>query len=298
MKGVITIFALPQEMEDLGLTLERVKRNAVHLDKSIHYRIEVTMCLSDQLTDWSSTKLPKDYIRERTTELFNQLASWSASRELRFEEGDYILGCVSQRRHSLEKNPDADFFIWLDCDMFFSDTTLHYLTEGYRMHTDEMSIVTPQFVRQWDTTWDVIMNDKYKGSPINYHLDADIYNEVLTPIADLEIDRINDFKFAGGWCTLIAGKLLRTIGIPKSFGHYGLEDTFVMICCHAMIQLGAGQPAQYIIKNMIAGETHKHRTNKTVKRWIHSIDRKGQYRNIAESNFKKEFDEFVKRITT
>ena len=43
MKGVITIFALPQELEDLALTLYNLKRNSVYLDASIKYKVEVTM---------------------------------------------------------------------------------------------------------------------------------------------------------------------------------------------------------------------------------------------------------------
>ena len=69
MKGVITIFALPQELEDLALTLNMLKRNSVFRDKSIDYKVEVTMCLSDELTNWEESLLPKDYISKRTEEL-------------------------------------------------------------------------------------------------------------------------------------------------------------------------------------------------------------------------------------
>jgi hypothetical protein len=48
MKGIISIFALPQELEDLALTLERLKRNSVYLDGSVQYKIDITMSLSDE----------------------------------------------------------------------------------------------------------------------------------------------------------------------------------------------------------------------------------------------------------
>lgn len=63
MKGIITIFALPQELEDLALTLYNLKRNSIYLDPNIQYKIDITMCLSDELTDWDKTKLPKEYIQ-------------------------------------------------------------------------------------------------------------------------------------------------------------------------------------------------------------------------------------------
>ena len=52
MKGVITIFALPQELEDLALTLYNLKRNSIYLDTTVKYKVEITMCLSDKLTNW------------------------------------------------------------------------------------------------------------------------------------------------------------------------------------------------------------------------------------------------------
>ena len=35
-------------------------------------------------------------------------------------------------------------------------------------------------------------------------------------------------KFAGGWFTCIHKSILDKITVPESFGHYGMEDTFLM----------------------------------------------------------------------
>ena len=131
MKGVITIFSMPQELEDLALTLEKLKRNSAFIDKSVNYKVEVTMCLSDTLTDWNNTQLPKGYIKDRTSELCQKYLDW-CEYSLQFDNEE-VLGCVSQRRWSLKNNPDADFFIWLDCDLLFKDTTLYYITSAYQM---------------------------------------------------------------------------------------------------------------------------------------------------------------------
>jgi hypothetical protein len=97
MKGVITIFAMPQELEDLALTLNMLKRNSVFRDKTIDYKVEITMCLSDELTDWEESILPKNYILQRTEELCKKYLGW-CEYELRIETESEILGCVSQRR--------------------------------------------------------------------------------------------------------------------------------------------------------------------------------------------------------
>ena len=39
---------------------------------------------------------------------------------------------------------------------------------------------------------------------------------------------LGKFKFAGGWFTTFSPKIFKLQPIPKSLGHYGLEDTFLM----------------------------------------------------------------------
>mgnify|MGYP003347277282 FL=1 len=184
MKGVITIFAMPQEIEDLALLLYQLKVNSIFSsgenETQIYYKTEVTMCLSDELTDWENTKLPKEYFKERTQELCAKYLDW-CEYELVIENGTQILGCVSQRRESLKKNPDADFFIWLDCDMLFKESTLFYMESAYKMikgQQIDMFVVTPQFVKQWDNTWDVIVNKNYWNLDVNYHLNNDSFRDI------------------------------------------------------------------------------------------------------------------------
>ena len=297
MKGVITIFALPQELEDLAGTLERLKRNSAFIDKSVQYKVDITMCLSDELTDWENSKLPKEYIKDRTNELVEKYLDWCLW-ELQWDNPN-ILGCVSQRRFSLQRNRDADFFIWLDCDMLFKDTTLYYATSAYSMIKSEglnNIIVTPQFVKQWDNTWDIIANKKYWNEPINYHLNCNIYEEGLPQLEEVSVTQINGFKFAGGWFTLLSRDLLDTIGIPESFGHYGLEDTFVMACSYMMVQ--KGKPvSQFMLENLIAGEIHKNRTNNTIKKYLSIKDRKEEFKQIAHSNWENEISIFNNKLS-
>jgi hypothetical protein len=292
MKGIISIFVMPQELEDLALTLEKLKRNSVYLDGSVQYKIDVTMNLSDELTDWENSKLPKEYIKERTIELVEKYLDWCLWN-LNWDN-ENILGCVSQRRESLKNNQDADFFIWLDCDILFKDTTLYYITSAYQMAKQsgiENIIVTPEFVKQWDGTWDVVTNKNFLNKPINYHLDSNIYYDSLPQLEEISIKEISTFKFAGGWFTLISKSLLNEIGIPESFGHYGLEDTFVMACSFIMKQKGK-QVSQFVLENLIVGENHKNKTNNTIKKYICIKDRKEEFKQIAHSNWEMELKKF------
>ena len=297
MKGIISIFAMPQELEDLALTLERLKRNSVFIDPSVEYGIEITMCLSDELTDWENSKIPKEYIRERSIELCQKYLDWCKWEIV--HDTNEVLGCVSQRRYSLRNNPDADFFIWLDTDMVFKDTTLYYATSAYQMIKAagmDMFVVTPQFVKQWDNTWDIIVNKNYWNKSINYHLNSNIYADGLPQLEEVNVAQINALKFAGGWFTLISKPLLDRIGIPESFGPYGLEDTFVMVC-GSLLSQKEELVGQFVLENLIIGENHKNRPNQSIRKYLSIKDRKEEFKQIAHSNWEIEVNKFLENET-
>lgn len=296
MKGVITIFALPQELEDLALTLYNLKRNSIYLDSQTNYSVDITLCTSDELTDWTSSKLPREYIEERATELCKKFLDW-CEYELYIEKENRILGCVSQRRFSLDKHQDADFFIWLDSDFIFKDTTLSYMTQAYSTVLNigvDNFIITPQFVRQWDSTWDILVNDKFLNHPLYYHESADVYIDTLPQNDEVQIKQISDIKFAGGWFTLLSGKLLREVSIPDSLGHYGLEDSFVIECAKVLRGKGIGV-SQFILDGLIIGESYTHRSNNTIKSFLTSRNRKLEFTQIAQNNFAIELNKFYER---
>jgi hypothetical protein len=181
--------------------------------------------------------------------------------------------------------------------MFFKDTTLHYITDTYKLAKSNglnMVVVTPEFVKQWDDTWDVIVNKKYHLASTDYYKTTDIQKDSLLSSDEVNILEIPTFKFAGGWFTLISKAILDKTGVPESFGHYGLEDTFVMYCCQVMKQRGENV-SQLVVENLIAGEIHKSRTNHTIKSFISSKDRKDEFRKIAEENFNSELNNFINR---
>jgi hypothetical protein len=290
MKGIISIFTMPQEIDDLALTLERLKRNSAYIDNSIQYKVDLTMCLSDELTDWENSKLPKEYFKDRAVEMCEKYLDWCLW-DLNWDNPN-ILGCVSQRRFSLKNNPDADFFIWLDCDIVFKDTTLYYASSAYQMINNagmDMFVITPQFVKQWDNTWDVVVNKKYLNEPINYHLNCNIYEEGLPQMEEVNVTQINQIKFAGGWFTLITKPLLNKLGIPESFGHYGLEDTFIMFGSSILNQRGENI-SQFVLENLIVGENHTNRPTQSIKKYLSLKDRKEEFKKIAHSNFEIELN--------
>jgi hypothetical protein len=261
--------------------------------------IDITFCLSDELTDWQNSKLPKEYFISKF-EAILPLLDWSHNPKINVEHGVGILGCVSQRRHSLKYVDEYDFTIWLDTDIFFKDTTMLFMTGAVEALIERgvsNYIITPQFVRQWDSGWDAIVNENFLDRKLNYHEGCDIFEDTLIDVGPESLVPINTFKFAGGWFTLINNNLLKVIGIPDSLGHYGLEDTFVTTACSMLQEYKHPiSPVQYVIKNHLVGEMYVHRCNSHMKHFITPFNRKEYFKSIAHQNFRFELNKFKERV--
>jgi hypothetical protein len=108
---------------------------------------------------------------------------------------------------------------------------------------------------------------------------------------------IGEFKAAGGWCTTISNDLLELTGIPESLGHYGLEDTYVLVCADLLRRMNRREkPQQFVIDNLVVGENHRYQTSEYLKNQIKSHDKKDQFRHIATQNFNMEVEKFIQRM--
>lgn len=292
MKVVISIFCLPYEIDDLENTLNQLKRASYYIDKKINWCLDVTMCTSPKMINWKKSSIPKDFFTEKLLKLSSAI-DWC---DKTIQTSDEILGCVSQRRFSLNKHPESDYFIWLDTDIIFDERTLSYM-ENTMKSTNQISlnsIITPEIVKIWDDTWDCLVNENFINEKVNYQKDNDPYKDSGVK-GDISIVEVNNnfvnqprFKFAGGWFTCISGKLLNRIGVPESFGHYGYEDTFVMWASEKLIQEKQEKIQQFKIKNLVVCENYKYRSHSHYLNNLSAYDRREEFKKIAESNFSEE----------
>lgn len=292
-KCVISIFCLPYEIDMLERTLVQLKRSVPYLNDSVEFTLDVKISFGDELVDWKNSKLDVEFFRSK----FYSLRKYGEGfKECKFSEGykNSINGCVSNRRTTLDVYNDYDFFIWLDTDIIFDERTLSYFQTAMDSldETHAHFVITPEIVRIWDTTWDCLVNDNYKNKPLNFHKTCDPYTESgitgtveLAPMMNVAPNP--PMKFAGGWFTCISGDLLRLIGVPQSFGHYGLEDTFIMFGSHILNQKGY-DIEQFKLKNVIVCEDYMYRQNDHYINGLELIDRREEYKKVAESNFNME----------
>jgi len=289
MKVVISIFCLPYEIDELENTLNQLKKASYYIDNKVEYVLDVTMTVSNKMVNWDKSSLPLKYFIDK----FSKLSSQTDWCEKYFQTSDTILGCVSQRRESLKNHKDADYFIWLDCDIIFDERTLSYMQMAMETTNKEYihSIITPELVRIWDNTWDCVVNEKFLNEPHEYNQTNDPYKDSGIK-GDISIEAVlnsnspqSRFKFAGGWFTCISGALLNRVGIPEEFGHYGFEDTFVMVASEKLMRETDIKIHQFKIKNLVVCENYKYRDNTHYLNGLSAFDRRDEFKKIAQSQW-------------
>ena len=294
MRIVISIFCLPYEIDELENTLNQLKKASYYLSGKNEWVVDVTLSLSNDLINWNKSSIPKSYFEDKLLKLSAQ-TDWCAKN---FQTSTEINGCVSQRRFSLNKNTDADYFIWLDTDIIFEERTLSYIenTMAAIKNVTPYSVITPEIVKVWDNTWDCLVNEEFIDKPLDYQKTNDPYKDSGIK-GDVTVESVRNnfqnqprFKFAGGWMTCLSGDLVRKIGVPESFGHYGYEDTFIMWASEKLIQTQQLDIQQFKLKNLVVCENYKYRSNYHYLNNLSAYDKREEYRKIAESNFKDELD--------
>ena len=289
MKVVISIFCLPYEIDDLENTLNQLKKASHYIDKKIDWYLDVTMCLADDMVNWNKSSLPKKFFEDKLLKLLST-TDWCTKN---IQTSTEIKGCVSQRRYSLEKHREADYFIWLDCDIIFDERTLFYIEQGMKGTNKDYlnSVITPEIVRVWDNTWDCIVNEQFLDKPLEYQKTNDPYKDsgIKGDISIVPVNNSNSpqsrFKFAGGWFTCISGKLLNRIGIPDSFANYGYEDTFLMVGSEKLVREQNEEIHQFKIKNLVVCENYKYRGHYHYLNSLSVYDRREEFKKISHDNF-------------
>mgnify|MGYP003651747623 CR=1 FL=1 len=286
MRYHISIHISPYEIDNYQTFIHQLRRNLNHVEDEIIFSPYLN--LSTYFYDWRDSKLKSDYFVNKFNKL-NNIVKDECELDSTINYNDKILGAFSYKTMFLEQYKDeVDAFIWFDSDMIFPDNSLISLITSHKVVKDKHCIITPQIHRLWDTTWDVLVNEKYINTPASHdnYFGFDGYRLFKTPEEDLLVIKNEQrFKFASGWCNLLSADLFKDyINFDYSLGHYGPDDTFIMnILDHYKFNKGK-DINQYIIKNLVVTENYKHNLNQY----------KGYITNNDNIKTKEEFTEEVK----
>jgi hypothetical protein len=283
----IVIWIAPTDIDDLQKSLNRLDIGKDYLTKKQQKNIKfnVVMCVSDEIIDWGKSSVTKEECTKEFLKL-KPLTDWAG--EVIFETTTTINGCTSMRR--LSGYSDSKYYLWLDTDIIFEPQTLAHSINSIKIL--ERSGITkfvsiPEIVRQWDSTWDCLVNERFINKPIGYqatnnpHIDASIYDDPELEEVRNNVHHQPYMKFGGGWFALISKELMKVIPFPENYGHYGLDDTYLMwgaeILKDPMIK-------QFKIKNVVVCENYFDRTT-TYKGKIQFIDKREEFKKYNEEMF-------------
>jgi hypothetical protein len=250
-KVVIQIFPMVTDIDYLERTLLLLKQASVYVDKEKFYIIlDVTLPISDYLTDWNSSILKQDYFINK----FNNLKKYTNwCNEYYFNIDDKVKGCVDCCINNIHKYKDINDMIWLDTDIIFNPYTLSLILEASLEVKLKQSkyIVTPECVKLWDETWDVLTNDNFQHQFYGYERKNDPIIDTISVLGDISLEQLGTFKFAGGWFTLYSKELLDYINFPLGIEGYSPIDTIIMEFCKRIPKVN-----QYKIKNLVVAEDY------------------------------------------
>jgi len=294
-KTLIQIFPMLKEIDYLERTLLLLKQNSLFVDKEKHHIIlDIVLPTSDYLTDWDKSILKKDYFINRLKNFENYYTNWYDEYSL--TTNDDIKGLLDWFNITVNKYPDVDNIIIIEPDVVFGPYTLSLYLES-SIQTNNISpnyIITAEYVKMWDPSWDVIVNSTYLDEPFDFRGSNDaivdtyeLKNNGEINLKPLIFNNQKHFKFGGGWFTLYSKRLIDTIDFPKELEGYGGFDNYVMNFCYNKSDL----VTQYKIENLVI--TDKHNYTEYYDDYIFSLNKKQDLyeknNQIISTHFKNKF---------
>jgi hypothetical protein len=278
-KVLIQLFPMVDDIDQLEKVLLLLRQNSSFIDKSKFYTIiDVTYPLSDYFVDWENSTIKKDFFLSKF-EILKKYGDWCDESYFNIDED--VKGCVDMCINNIHKY-QVDDIIMLDNDIMFNPQTVSTLLEASLAvkETTPHYIITPEYVKLWDNSWDVLTNDHFIDKPNTpfYVLVNDPVDDSMQIYGDVSLEPLNGFKFGGGWMTLFSKKLLDYIEFPKDIYGYGAIDTLIMEFSNYI-------PAakQFKVKNLVIAEDRKYVGKSVYSSYIKSIDRREDYRQESWS---------------
>jgi hypothetical protein len=291
MTTQIVIHLLPHEIDWFEWQIKQLKQGSYYLEKNDNIIIDVTLNLN--LINWKKSSLPKQFFIDKFNQI-RDLCDWCETQFI-VDDENQCLGCNDKRRQSI-RSSSSDNIIYLDCDLIFRPETLAYLLSSVKIIQSEYYIISPQTIRLWDTSWDILTHSDYCNIPPsleNYH-NTDPFRVINSIQEDIKLKPINNFKFGGGWFNLLSTKLLKTVDIPDSLGPYGVDDTYVIFCCNILKQKGY-DIQRYVMDGSVLTENNKYRWD-PYKKYLYLINKWDEFRVQAEKNLNIEIKNFINKI--
>tara|TARA_B100000073_G_scaffold340147_1_gene339554 strand:+ start:231 stop:1199 length:969 start_codon:yes stop_codon:yes gene_type:complete len=314
MKLRIFLHCMPWEIDSCFSVCESLRRNSYYLSENDSVQFDFFLNLSDAVIDWDNSKLDKQFFIDKFNSM-EKLNDWSNYKPFIYE-GNEMWGHLDAFRGMVEDKDECDAYLSICPNVRFHNTLLFYIFRSMESIREDNYIINPEVVKLWDSSWDVLVNHKYKDIPYEEHEDIDCYNtekvvnDNLTNVKLVENTEPH-YKWAG-WCDVHSSKLLDTVMYPKHWKGYGPMDTFFAYVLGTFRNWGGSNPEfandlkmvfdgmnfkQYIIRNQIATSSeHFDLTRDFYEKRIKLKSKRQKQRDLIEAGIEKDIESTIENI--
>jgi len=185
---------MPYEIDYALLSYAQHKKSRYHIPDDVEIEIDTVMNCSNYLIDWDKTRLPKEFFTQKFNDLEILLKDYKVNSKI--YEGDECYGLLDMQRDSY---CDADYYINITPDMYFSEHLLALMIESTKVIKNKYYVVTPEIHKMWDHTWDEITNQRYMDVPYAEWNSTDVYDirhHMKTDDAEVRLEPTQRSKWA------------------------------------------------------------------------------------------------------
>ncbi len=185
---------MPYEIDYALLSYAQLKKSRYYIPDNVDIEIDTVMNCSNYLIDWDKTRLPKEFFTQKFNDLEILLKDYKVNSKI--YDGDECYGLLDMQRDSY---CDADYYINITPDMYFSEHLLALMLESTKVIKNKYYVVTPEIHKMWDNTWDEITNQRYMDVPYAEWNDTDVYDiryHMKTDDAEIRLEPTHRSKWA------------------------------------------------------------------------------------------------------
>jgi hypothetical protein len=240
---------MPWDIDYALLTFDKLKQSSYFLNSDDKIYIDSFLNLSHDIIDWDNSSFPKEFFIKKYQVLDDLIKNVFTHKPFIYDK-EGVYGHLDSQKTIIE--PHIDYYITLCPDVDFQEHLLYYMIESAKQIKNEYFVLTPQIFKSWDSSWDVLVNDKFNHIPYEKCIDIDIH-EIRHNCLDLDTPSLKlstNFKFAG-WLDLynknLYEKLIPTLDEWKGYGPW---DLYAMNVCNIAKSKGV-DVEQHILKNQV-----------------------------------------------
>ena len=267
-KTKILYYIFPFHIDLLERTIHQLKRASNYSNLNEYLSLDIVLDMSDKNIDWSKCDIPQQYFIDK----FRYIEKYcDFCYETNFEINNELLGSGAQHRRAFDDSNGKYNILALDPDIYFPPQIFQVLESTVSAVKSETPtyIISFQIPKWWDNSWNIISNQEYINSDIQFD-EINVFElEKKLDLDNITILKNYNHKFAGGWFTFYSSELTKLMKIPESIGIFYHQDLFQQEKLKILNKKGYNIP-QYIVQNCMIAEDRKyyHKNDEYLRKYV------------------------------